>query len=531
MSVEPLNLIWHGVEQPGSFAFRCAFVLSFALIITGCRMMEELDAVPPGAVVFSMAALAVAAWFVEKGGYSHLSGLKVFETVLFVFLYGALLLLVVTFNNRKALLAAGLVLVCAEVFLNSWQVLQSVTTYELKEIFDDYYQGTGAVIDEIQENDRDLYRLEKNFQRSRNDAMLLGYRGLTHNSLKDQRSVKTLMQRLGFRNYYQYWAQYGDGSTAAADALLGVKYVAAKGRFGHQAEYEAIERSGDITVYLNPYALPLAFMAGNNIQNQSMGESNPFELQNQIYAALSGNGALFHPMPVSEVRLENVTERREGDVTVFTKEDRGQEGTVEYLVQTGNGWPVYAFFPSSNLKEVRMYVNGEDRGPYFTMNEYDIVGLGNFSAGDVVSFKFELREESVQFIESWFYYLDMDQFALACRELDRGGMRMESWSDTGIAGTVEATPDRGVLFTSIPWDRGWQALVDGRRAETVLLMDALMGVALPPGTHRVELRYRVPGLAPGLGVSALSLGAAGALAAAGSRRGRRPGKREGVPIP
>jgi uncharacterized membrane protein YfhO len=521
MSVDPLNLIWHGLEQPGSFAFRGAFVLSFALIVTGCRMMEALDAVSPGTVVFSMTVLAVAAWFVEKGGYSHLSAMKVFETVLFVLVYGLLILLMINFNNRRALMAAGLVLVCAELFLNSWQVLQSVTTYELKADFDDYYQSISVVIDEIQENDRDFYRMEKNFQRTRNDAMLLKYRGLTHNSLKDQRSVKTLMQRMGFRTYYQYWAQYGDGSTAAADALFGVKYVAVRGRLGHQTEYEAIKDSGDMTVYSNPYALPVAFMAGNNIRSQPMDVANPFELQNQIYAALSGNGALFYQIPVMEIRLENVTERRDSDTTVFTKTNPGQTGTVEYLLQTGNDWPVYAFFPSSSLKEVRMYVDGEDRGPYFTMDEYDVVWLGHFSEGGVVSFRFELREETVRLNENWFYYLDMDQFALACRELKRGGIQMESWSDTGIAGTVEATPEKSVLFTSIPWDRGWQAWVDGERAETILLMDALTGVALPPGIHQVELRYRVPGLAPGLAVSGLSLGMLGALAADGFRRRRR----------
>jgi uncharacterized membrane protein YfhO len=522
MSVDPLNLIWHGLEQPGSFAFRCAFALSFALIVTGCRMMEELDAVSLRDVVFSVAVLTAAAWFVEKGAYSHLSSLKVFETVLFLFLYGSLTLLMIVFNNRKALLIAGLVLAFAELSVNSGQVLQSVTTYELKADFDDFYQKTGAVIDEIQRDDQGFYRLEKNFQRSKNDAMLLKYRGLTHNSLKDQRSVKTLMQRMGFRNYYQYWAQYGDGSTMTADALFGVKYVVAKDWFSHQAEYEAVRRSGDMTVYLNPYALPLAFMADRHIVSQSADVSNPFELQNQIYGALSGNGdALYYPVPVLETRLENVTERREADVMIFTKTDQGQKGTVEYLLQTDNRRPVYAFFPSGSLKEVRIYVNGEDRGPYFTMNAYDVVGLGSFGEGGVVSFKFELREESVRFNESWFYYLDLDRFAPVYRELERGGFQLEAWSDTRITGTAEATPDKGVLFTSIPWDRGWQVRVDGQPAETVLLLDALMGVALPPGTHRVELRYHVPGLAPGLVISVLSLAAS---AADGFRRKRRAKK-------
>jgi uncharacterized membrane protein YfhO len=326
------------------------------------------------------------------------------------------------------------------------------------------------------------------------------------------------MQRMGFRNYYQYWAQYWDGATITADALFGVKYVVAQGDFSHQAEYEEVRRSGDMTVYRNPYALPVAFMSGNNIQNQSMSTANPFELQNQIYASLSGDGALYYQVPVLETRLENVTERREADVMIFTKTDSSQNGTVEYLLQAGGGWPVYAFFPSSDLKEVRMYVNGRDRGPYFTMNAYDVIGLGSFAEGETVSFKFELKEDSARFNESWFYYLDTDRFAQIYEGLNRGGIRLESWSDTRIAGTAEATPEKGVLFTSIPWDRGWQALIDGQRAETVLLLDALVGVAIPPGRHQLELRYRTPGLAPGFAITAVSLGA---LAAGCLRRGSR----------
>jgi uncharacterized membrane protein YfhO len=281
-----------------------------------------------------------------------------------------------------------------------------------------------------------------------------------------------------------------------------------------------------MTVYLNPYALPVAFMAGSGIQDQSMDATNPFELQNQIYASLAGSDPLFRQIPVLETRLENVTERRESDLTVYAKTDPGRRGTVEFIFQVGGRRPVYAFFPSASLNEARMYVNGEDRGSYFTMNEYDVVGLGSFGEGDVISFKFELQEESVRFGEAWFYDLDMERFASVCRELERGGVRLEGWSDARIAGTVEAATDKTVLFTSIPWDRGWQALVDGRRVETVLLLDALMGVELTPGTHRVEFMYRVPGLAAGLAVSGVSLGLLAALTVNGVRRRRRQMRRE-----
>ena len=91
---------------------------------------------------------------------------------------------------------------------------------------------------------------------------------------------------------------------------------------------------------------------------------------------------------------------------------------------------------------------------------------------------------------------------------------LTEFSDTGIRGTVEALED-GFFYTSVPYEPGWHAYVDGTEvplAQTydpesgdLKLTDAVIGFALEKGSHEITLRYRAPGLKTGALISAVSL--------------------------
>ncbi len=77
----------------------------------------------------------------------------------------------------------------------------------------------------------------------------------------------------------------------------------------------------------------------------------------------------------------------------------------------------------------------------------------------------------------------------------------------------------GVLVEAAAAYPGWSARVDGTSAAVAVVDLVFRAVEVPAGRHRVELRYRPPGLAPGLG---LTLGSALALAALALRSERPP---------
>ncbi len=106
---------------------------------------------------------------------------------------------------------------------------------------------------------------------------------------------------------------------------------------------------------------------------------------------------------------------------------------------------------------------------------------------------------------------------------------------------VERTPNRlvleveatgpALLVLSENWFPAWQATVDGEETPVLRADHTLRAVAVPAGTHRVELTYRSPLLRASLGVSVFSLllligAAATDLVQARERRARG---REGPP--
>lgn len=87
---------------------------------------------------------------------------------------------------------------------------------------------------------------------------------------------------------------------------------------------------------------------------------------------------------------------------------------------------------------------------------------------------------------------------------------LTSFSDTRTRGTIAVKQD-GLLYTPIPYERGWTAYVDGApvalaatydpKAENVKLTDAVIALPLTAGMHDVEFRFTAPGLKLGALIS------------------------------
>ena len=63
----------------------------------------------------------------------------------------------------------------------------------------------------------------------------------------------------------------------------------------------------------------------------------------------------------------------------------------------------------------------------------------------------------------------------------------------------------GVLRVLESWDPGWTATLDGRPATVIPADDVFLSVAIPPGLHAAQFKFRTPGAAAGGFISMLSL--------------------------
>jgi len=57
---------------------------------------------------------------------------------------------------------------------------------------------------------------------------------------------------------------------------------------------------------------------------------------------------------------------------------------------------------------------------------------------------------------------------------------------------------------SIPYDRGWNVIVDGKRVEAFAVDESLLSFEVPEGSHDIRLTFFTDKLAEGIGITALS---------------------------
>lgn len=79
-----------------------------------------------------------------------------------------------------------------------------------------------------------------------------------------------------------------------------------------------------------------------------------------------------------------------------------------------------------------------------------------------------------------------------------------TFSTSEITGNVAAVKD-GVLFLSIPFEKGWTAFVDGEKTEILQADTGFSGIRLTKGKHEIVLRYFTPGLKIGLILAGLGI--------------------------
>ena len=83
-------------------------------------------------------------------------------------------------------------------------------------------------------------------------------------------------------------------------------------------------------------------------------------------------------------------------------------------------------------------------------------------------------------------------------------LEITKFSSTRILGTVDCHRD-GLLYTSIPQDGGWHAIVDGQEVEPVLVGDAMLSVPMTEGSHDIAFVYRNDAFRLGWKISAICL--------------------------
>ena len=253
---------------------------------------------------------------------------------------------------------------------------------------------------------------------------------------------------------------------------------------------------------------------------------NPFENQINWFRAATGiETPIYNKTEVDNVEYSAETvEIKELETDVYSlkvksdKTDKNDEFYTEYNYTIKEDGPIYINFRiSTQFDKITVTVNDNEDDSVTVVNG-TIQAVGNLKAGDKVSIRTDYKKKHTGIFKAYCYSLNKEVFDEGVEILRKNVLKTTTVTDTAIKGTVTADKD-GLLYTSIPYQTGWRAKVDGKDADITVLGGSMCGIELAAGEHTVEIYYIPVNFLMGLGVSAIGLAVFMLLIAVASKKG------------
>jgi len=498
--IRPLDNVWHGFAMPNNFNHRYSFIFIFFVILIAWNAFStivEKRTFSKKSVLLTGIIVLLAEIFVLFKQYTYLNSFVILSDI--IIMTAGLLLLFFAIRTEQDWMQLCFsvfgVLFLFNLYLNGIVVLRD------RPYVDTSIQGYVTEVEDsiayIERYDSGYYRIEQDFHYSHNDAMLFSYRGLSHFSSAETQSVIQFMGRMGYNQYYNYWAKYGKGATLAADSLLGMKYFLSR---KEQKYFEEFHRDATVYTYYNPYALEFGVVASSETLHPIDWQEDVFENQNRMYSALLGKKIEFLvPIPF-ETETAGLRYVEHEKVWIKTVPDKNVH--IKYRFMAENENPIYLYLPSNGAGSAIVLVNDEPITNWLDTENSGILPLGTFLPGQTVDITLVPEDNSIGMTFVSLVYLDLECFKEHIGQLKQKCWYLYESTDTHLEAEVTATENE-VLFLSIPYDKNWTLYVDGEKTEYKEVFDVFMAVELLPGTHHIVLEYRNLALILGLFVTIL----------------------------
>jgi len=466
-SVNALNFIWHGFHFPNSLPCRQSFIYIFLMLVICYRAYMNLDEIPWkhiamafwGAIIF----VVLAEKLVEQ---EHFKFYTYYVAILFLSLYGGLFYL---YKKRQAgygaVMALALAVVSIEAAVNT--TVTSITTTSRTSYTKDN-KDVEKLAEALIPSDT-FYRIEKVSRKTKNDGAWMNFPSVSLFSSTANADLTEFFKQVGCEGNTNAYSI--TGSTPLIDSLFSVKYGLYSSEQQNNILLGLVDRSGDTWLYQNLATLPVGFVVSGDLEMDWQRDlGNPAEVQNNLCDVIGAERVLADAGGENSGAMFRLTPMREGDY--------------------------YVYIANKRVKEVNVKI-GEDSQTFKNVNRGFFLELGRCGPEAEIVITNEEDEES---LDARAYRFSEEGLWSVYDILNRYPFQVAKWVDTRLEGEVD-TEQAGVLFTSVPYDKGWTVFVDGMKQETGKIFDTFLSVDIPAGRHSVTMSYEPPGLRLGLAVS------------------------------
>ena len=543
-------LVFHDGERPNAFPFRYGFLVAALWAILGYRAVAELrrtDAVVASRLLWR----AAVTWLVVIVVVAH-SEKALMTPALAVFAVvgiaaGAIGIAFATGSGARsrrvaaratALLAVILVadtgIAAAQESSAMHYPARGAWNVHPTKDWNEALKYTAPKNGEFFRSDGVYVNFLNGLQRSQNESLRDGNYGQNHFSSLASGQLHDALYDLGFTEHiYRVWAGH-TGSTLLTDALFGFRYLVTPGPTAavpdplDRADAKLVRSWPTARVYENTATLPIGFLAPDSLPRE-LSHDDPFKAQEQMFGL---PGAFTDPCDPKPDVLGALQDHDAAGDMIFEKMKTAKAVTVTWHCRAAGRQQVYAWandmpwagqYPGTGI----FHIQRDDSRPIDYPNVYDngIHDLGTRTDSEytvTLTTKLGLFTIPPHFIRS----LDVARVDARIAELAQHGMYQVTATDGRLSGVIDAD-HAGTVFTSVPAIQGWSSItVDGKTVTPKVVASSFIGIPVSAGHHRIDMRFRPPGLRMGGLVTALGLLMLYGL----RRRDRRVATRSGAPL-
>ncbi len=504
-NINYLNFAWHGFHFPNQVPYRFSFLFSFVIITIAYEAYNHLNSVNVKNIIKVIVGLTLFTLFLEQIGLKDTHFSVYYLSILAFIVYGFAAVLYSQERLAKdAFLGVVLMFIISEGILFASNGLSEGGSSGR----DDYYpnlEDINTCIEFIEDRDDSFYRMEVVPRFVTNESVHYGYRGIAQFSSMANSHVSKFTRKLGTpsdagSNTIGYMA-----TSPAVNALLNVKYVLSKDDkvYLPNAQYNVIKEMDSVTALENKYYLPLGFMINEEAETIKFFEKKSLDNQERFYKAATGLNDDFYvdyehkDAEYDNIKIKNIKNGRFS----YNNIDRNAKGSAKVYYEISEKGQYYLYFINQNQK-LKIYKNSESKK--YKARRGVIADLGICEAGDEIRVECDVDAQRSGYFDIRLVKFEEDVFKEYIDILDNEVLDVTEFSDTYIKGSIDVK-NSGILYTSIPYDKGFTAYVDGQEVNLRSIDKGFITLALSEGKHIVEFKYMTRGLKLGAILSASSI--------------------------
>lgn len=480
--IKEVDIAWHAFNYPMWFPYRYGYVFCFFAAYIAFMGFSRLSkknivGVSVGAAVF--AALLLSAFVFDKEVIKNMKYAVLTLVAAAVYIGGVAAMILCKKQYRPYICGALILLTCSELIVNGRGMIEGLDrifklTGHTQYIND--VEQLGKIADDIKNRDKGFYRAEKTFKRTDNDNMSFGVKGIGHYSSTFNNNVLKFNTAMGLHrstNISRY-----HGSTLTLDSFFGVKYLVSDEAV--ESEYKFLQKEADKSIYENPTALSIGFAASKEVTSDIPNENSGLKNQNRLSQIIFGRSTFGNV--VTATPLNN------GKDMVFQTEKTG-----EYYIELSKQFDgVITVTADGKSKKYENTYNSEEK----------IIYIGKYNAGTAVTVSLPPEQSNITVRAAMFDGKALsDGFNSIPKEKQ---LNVTDSGNTWFEGDVTLGENQ-LLFTTIPYARGWSVYVDGEKTEPQPAFGTFMAVSAGAGKHHVKFKFHAPGFRISIAVSLVTL--------------------------